>query len=122
VIGCWLRLGVKESHLGPAALLLLPGSGSGSSPSCLWTWYLMMMMMMMATRTSALDRVEAERHQADEPRRAYSYFGESLHQKRKRNEAHRVVRKEKCCPFASVPRRKKKGKLCSHAILNIGEE
>ena len=79
---------------------------------------------MMARRTSALGRVEAERHQADELR-AYSSFGESLHQKEKRKKTKdRVVRKKNCYPFASIPRRKKKEKreACSHAMLNIGEE
>jgi hypothetical protein len=66
-------------------------------------------MMKMARRTSALGRVEAERHQADELR-AYSPFGESLHQKEKRKTKDHVVRKKNCYPFASVPRRKKKGK------------
>ena len=36
----------------------------------------------MATRTSALDRVEAELHQAAEQQRAYSSFGVSLHEKK----------------------------------------
>ena len=76
----------------------------------------------MARRTSALGRVEAERRQGDELR-AYSSFGESLHQKEKRKTKDRVVRKKNCYPFASVPRRKKKKRAaCSHAMLNIGEE
>lgn len=62
------------------------------------------MKKKMATRTSALGQVGAERHRANELRAYYS-FGESL------IEAHRVVRKKKCCPFASVPRRKKRGRL-----------
>jgi hypothetical protein len=40
-----------------------------------------MMMAMMATRTSALGRVEAERHQVN-GLPAYSSFGESLHEKK----------------------------------------
>jgi hypothetical protein len=45
------------------------------------------MKMKMARRTSALGRVEAERHQANE-QRAYSSFGESLHKKRKKKMKH----------------------------------
>jgi hypothetical protein len=48
--------------------------------------------MKIATRTLALGRVEAERHQAD-GLRAYSSIGESLHKKKKRNEASRGQKK-----------------------------
>ena len=59
-----------------------------------------MKMKKMATRTSALGRVEVERHQADEPR-AYSSFGESLytHKKKYENEAWRRGQKIICYPF-----------------------
>jgi hypothetical protein len=79
------------------------------------------MKMKMARRTSALGRVEAERHQANE-QRAYSSFGESLHKKRKKMKHMAWSEKKKCCPFASVSLVERKGEACSHAMLNIGEE
>jgi hypothetical protein len=58
----------------------------------------------MATRTSALGRVEAERHQAD-GLWAYYSFGESLHQKATK---HRVVRKKIMLPIRICPSPEKK--------------
>lgn len=78
------------------------------------------MMMMMAQKTSALDRVEAERHQADEPQRAYSSFGESLHQKKEKEMKHIAWSEKKNVAHSHLS--KEKGKPCSHAILNMGEE
>lgn len=68
------------------------------------------MKMKMARRTSALGRVEAERHQANE-QRAYSSFGESLHKKRKKMKHMAWSEKKNAAHSHLCPSWKEKGKL-----------